>query len=503
MTFQSSGRFRAMDVSELWPFRNGSGRCETLWPLRIALAVANQFGRCDTPPVAEVSVERPPELRSSCVGRGSWRIASASSACCRSRTLDHGNARRSLSFRAGATDQSSVRILVAEDTAFWRLKVEEILSATGHEIVWASNGEEACRLLNSDSGIDLVITDWEMPVMNGLELCRRVRSQERAPYLPIILLTSRGARGDLADGLNAGADAFVTKPIHESQLLAQIGVAQRVLQLEENLAAKVRDLTDAKRRLDRDLEAAAAVQRSLLPREAPSIPGLEFAWVYESCEIVGGDLFNVFRLSQDQIGMYILDVSGHGTSAALLSVGLSHVLSPDPQQGGILKRDSGDSGEAVIVPPFEVALELNRRYPLMETSRQYLTFLYGILDLTSLVFRFVRAGHPGPIQIAGGRAVSHDHGGGIPIGIHENVRYRDELIALSPGDSVVFYTDGLSEALSETDEEFGLERILATLSRANGRGIGERVELLRRRIEEFGKGRRLRDDVTMLGLGLA
>jgi len=400
------------------------------------------------------------------------------------------------------TDHTKVRILVAEDTAFWRLKVEEILAGKGHELTWAGNGSEALRVLASDAHIDLVITDWEMPGMDGLALCREVRRRGDQPYVPIILLTSREAKCDLAAGLNAGADAFVTKPIHEAELLAQIGVARRILELEESLGAKVRDLTDAKRRLDRDLEAAAAVQRALLPRESPRIPGLEFAWVYESCEIVGGDLFNVFQLTSNEVGMYILDVSGHGTSAALLSVALSHVLTPLPTQGGILVRDVG-AAEPEVVAPSEIAQELNRRYPLMATSRQYLTFLYGILDLSTLVFRFVRAGHPAPIQIASGRAISHDHGGGIPIGINADARYRDEMIALSPGDSVLFYTDGVSETLSDEEEEFGLERVVAALSGPGGAGIRERIAALWGEIEEFGKGRRLRDDVTMVGLGLA
>jgi sigma-B regulation protein RsbU (phosphoserine phosphatase) len=395
-----------------------------------------------------------------------------------------------------------VRILIAEDTEFWRLQVGEILGGRGHDIVWAENGVEAWNLLTGNNGIDLLITDWEMPAMDGVDLCRRLRSRGSAPYLPIILLTSREKKNDLAEALNAGADAFVTKPIHEAELLAQIGVAKRILELEESLDVKVRDLTLAKCRLDRDLEAAAAIQRSLLPDAPPGIPGLEFAWVYDSCEIVGGDMFNLFRLSDRQVGMYILDVSGHGTSAALLSVGLSHVLTPFPEQGGILKRVSPGSSEPEVTPPFEVAGELNRRYPLMEKSRQYATFLYGILDLSTLAFRYVCAGHPGPIQIACGGALSHDRGGGIPIGIADNARYRDEVIALSPGDSLVLYTDGVSEALSEDDEEFGLERVLNTLSSMHGGGIRHRVEALRKRIEEFGKGRRLRDDVTVVGLGL-
>ncbi len=257
-----------------------------------------------------------------------------------------------------------MRILVAEDTAFWRMKLEEILVGQGHEVVWAEDGMEAWRRLTGDDGIDLVITDWEMPVANGVDLCKRLRNRPRTPYLPIILLTSRDEKKDLAEGLNAGADAFVSKPINEAELLAQIGVTERILKLEQRLDAKVRDLTRAKSRLDRDLEAAAAIQRSLFPEESPDFPGLEFAWVYDSCEIIGGDMFNVLRLTDDEVGMYVLDVSGHGTSAALLSVGLSHLLMPFPEQGGILKRNLPGSSEPEVTPPCEVALELNHRYPL-------------------------------------------------------------------------------------------------------------------------------------------
>jgi sigma-B regulation protein RsbU (phosphoserine phosphatase) len=401
-----------------------------------------------------------------------------------------------------STDEWWVRILIAEDTAFWRMKLEEILTDRGHDVVWAEDGMEAWRLLTSDDSLDLLITDWEMPGANGLDLCKRLRNRPRTPYLPIILLTSRDAKRDLAEGLNAGADAFVSKPINQAELLAQIGVTERILKLEQSLDTKVRDLTLAKNRLDRDLEAAATIQHSLLPEESPDFPGLEVAWVYDSCEIVGGDMFNVFRLSDDEVGMYVLDVSGHGTSAALLSVGLSHVLMPFPEQGGILKRSASGSSEPEVTPPCEVALELNRRYPLMEKSRQYLTFLYGIFDLSTLVFRYVRAGHPGPIQITDGGALSHDRGGGIPVGISEDARYRDDVIALSPGDALVLYTDGVTEALNQDDEEFGLDRVLKTLSSAKGCGISQQLEVLRKRIEEFAKGRRLRDDVTMVGFGL-
>jgi sigma-B regulation protein RsbU (phosphoserine phosphatase) len=395
-----------------------------------------------------------------------------------------------------------VRILVADDTAFWRMKVADILAGSEHCVRFVEDGEAAWQILCDDPDIDLLITDWEMPRTSGVELCRRLRARPREPYLPIILLTSRGEKEDLTEGLNAGADAFVTKPIHDAELLAQIGVAERILKLESDLASKVRDVTVAKARLDRDLEAAAEVQRSLLPAEPPLVPGVDFGWVYESCDQVGGDMFNVTRLAKNLVGLYVLDVSGHGTPAALLSVGLSHVLTPFPEQGGILRRGGRRGDGEGIVPPREVAEELNRRYPLIERSGQYVTFLYGILDLSDLTFRFVRAGHPGPVQLTAKGALSHDDGGGIPIGIRKDVRYRDEVLALSPGDGVVFYTDGATEATNERDQEYGLPRLLEALSRRDGR-LASRLVRVRSDIEEFAKGGRLRDDFTMVGVELA
>ena len=169
---------------------------------------------------------------------------------------------------------------------------------------------------------------------------------------------------------------------------------------------------------------AAAIQRSLLPEAPPQIPGLVFAWFYRACKQVGGDMFNVFRLSEDHVGVYVLDVSGHGTSAALHSVSLSQVLNPFPQQGGIMKRAGADGSPSTVTSPCEVAAELNRRFPLVAQSGQYFTFLYGILDLPTLRFCYVRAGHPGPIAVSRGRARFHDEGGGVPIGVVDDARLR-------------------------------------------------------------------------------
>jgi sigma-B regulation protein RsbU (phosphoserine phosphatase) len=389
-----------------------------------------------------------------------------------------------------------VKILVADDQALWRSCLSDALAQWGYEVACAEDGEQAWRAVREDPEVAILVTDWVMPGASGPDLCRRVRALQRRRYLPIILLTSRGEREDLAQALEAGADAFVRKPFHAPELLAQLHMAERILRLEEGLARQVERVTKAMQRIDSDLAHAAAIQRSLLPERPPPVPGIGFAWHYRACERLGGDMFDVFRLDAQHVGLYVLDVSGHGTSAALHSVGLSRVLRPASEQGGILMRDGA------LRAPCEVAAELNRRFPLLEQSGQYLTLLYGILDLPSLRLRYVSAGHPGPLRVHRGVARLHDEGGGVPIGVAADASYSDQELALAPGDLLFLFTDGVHETVNARGEEFGIGRLLEAAGAAGPLGVARGLEALRLRLDEFREDAPPRDDVTLLGLGV-
>jgi sigma-B regulation protein RsbU (phosphoserine phosphatase) len=303
----------------------------------------------------------------------------------------------------------------------------------------------------------------------------------------------------MVEALNSGADAFLTKPFGPARLLAQIRVAERILNLEQRLAEQLQELQIAHDRLESGLTAAAAVQSSLLPEVSPKIHGVDFEWSYEACERLGGDMFNIFRLDERRVGMYVLDVSGHGPSAALQSVTLSHVLTPFDQQGGILKRINESSGRYEVTNPAEVARRLNREFPLIERSGQFFTFLYGILDVETRVVRYVKAGHPGPIVASRDGVRCLEKGGGIPIGILPDAEYEEEQLELSAGDSLIFYTDGVLETFSARREIFGLDRMIQSIAEAGG-GIAERLRALRLSLDAFGRGEPRRDDVTFVGL---
>jgi len=400
-----------------------------------------------------------------------------------------------------SAESPRVRVLVADDDPIQRDLLQTALSGWGYEVVCVDDGMRAWELLQRGSRFSVLITDWVMPELDGVALCRKVRGQPRDPYLPIILLTSRERSEDMVEALNSGADAFLTKPFDATRLLAQIRVAERILRLEERLAEQVRELRIANERLESGLSAAAAVQSSLLPEVSPKIHGVGFEWRYQACESLGGDMFNIFRLDERQVGMYVLDVSGHGASAALQSVTLSHVLTPFDQQGGILKRISEKSGRYEVVSPPEVARRLNRAFPLMERSGQFFTFLYGILDVETRVVRYVKAGHPGPIVSSRLGVRCLEKGGGIPIGILQDAEYEEERLALDSGDTLVFYTDGVLETRNALGEFFGLDRTIQSIAGTLG-GVTEQLRALQLSLDDFGRGEPRRDDVTFVGLGI-
>ena len=392
-----------------------------------------------------------------------------------------------------------MRVLIADDDRLQRGLLETLLSGWGYDVTCVDDGMRAWELLQGESRFSVLITDWVMPELDGVALCRKLRSEQRDPYLPVILISSREGSEDMIQALNSGADAFLTKPFGPDRLLAQIRVAERILKLEERLAEQLRELRIANARLESGLTAAAAVQSSLLPEVSPKIHGVGFEWSYEACERLGGDMFNIFRLDERRVGMYVLDVSGHGPSAALQSVTLSHVLTPFDQQGGILKRINENSGRYEVTSPAEVARRLNREFPLIERSGQFFTFLYGILDVETSVVRYVKAGHPGPIVVTPDGARCLEKGGGIPIGILPDAEYEEDQVELSSGDSLIFYTDGVFETFNAQREVYGLDRMIRTIAESGG-GISERLRALQLSLDAFGGGEPRRDDVTFVGL---
>lgn len=263
---------------------------------------------------------------------------------------------------------------------------------------------------------------------------------------------------------------------------------------EAALSDANRRLGAANERMARDLKAAAGIQRALLPEVPPRAPGLEFAWGFRPCDELAGDILNAYALDEDRIALYVIDVSGHGVAAALFAVALSRLLSPS--RGG--PAPVVDSLESSDLAPARLAEELNKRFPFDPRSRQYFTMLYGVISPSTRCFRYVSAGHPGPVVVPHNGAPRDLSASGFPVGLIEGATYQEEIIELHPGDRLFLITDGLLEAEDPQGQEFGMDRVLQELGSTRRKPLAEATDGLVRKVENWCGTSGMQDDASVL-----
>ena len=249
--------------------------------------------------------------------------------------------------------------------------------------------------------------------------------------------------------------------------------------------------------LREDLQAAAALQRALLPAQLPTFAELAFTYRFRPCTEVGGDALNVIPLDGEHIAIYMLDVSGHGVAAALLSVALTHLLSSVPENSFLYRSSAG--GHA-IASPAEVVSRLNSRFMFTPEAPRFFTMIFGVLEKPTGLFRYVAAGHLGPIHVAPGRPPTLGETGGIPVGLMPAATYEEHVIALAPGDRLYFVTDGIIEAENPSEDCFGVERLLEALAEKPARPLHEAVGSLMDRVEAWSAPQGPTDDASILGI---
>ena len=241
------------------------------------------------------------------------------------------------------------------------------------------------------------------------------------------------------------------------------------------------------KQLKRDLQAAAQVQHTQLPKDLPEVDGFKFGWRYRPCQELAGDALNILPIDDNHIAVYVLDVSGHGVRAALQSFSLNLDLRP---------RQDGPTFNF----PEQVFARLNVKYPVEMETGMFFTILYGVLDTATGEFTYASAGHPGPVLIKKGQPPNIIETHSFPIGVSADAEYTSKTIQLEEGDRLILYTDGVVEALSSRDIPFGEERFLKTLSRNRINPIEECLDAVMKSMENWACHVDLRDDLSLIGI---
>lgn len=385
-------------------------------------------------------------------------------------------------------------ILVVDDTPANLQVLAGMLKDRGYKVRPVPGGKLALLAARRDPP-DLILLDINMPEMSGYEVCEHLKADDRLKGVPVIFISALTEQLDKVKAFATGGVDYITKPFQMEELHARVETHLKLRRLQVELEDANARLEHVNARMSRDLAAAARIQQTFLPPEAPAVPGAAFAWCYRPCDELAGDGLNVVPLGGGQVGLYVLDVSGHGVASALLSVSMSRLLSPPSDPSSILVR----VGDRSVTPPAEVADRLNRLFPFDPATEQFATLVYGVLDTPTGEFRYASAGHPGPVHLPAGAAPVILPSRGFPIGLAGEA-YDERSVRLMPGDRLYLYSDGIPEAMDPAGRPFGDARLLDAIARRRSEPLQEGTNALVAEVAQWHGSERLLDDISILAV---
>ena len=259
----------------------------------------------------------------------------------------------------------------------------------------------------------------------------------------------------------------------------QTGLALENSHLMEAIAAEVAQ----RERLNRELEIAREVQERLFPQSCPAVDGLDYAGNCRPALGVGGDYYDFLPLTDGSLGIAVGDVSGKGIPAALLMASLQASL-----------RGQTIAGQSDLA---KLMSNINRLIFEATPANRYATFFYGQYEPSTRRFAYVNGGHNAPMVFRAGEVLRLEDGGPA-VGLFKPARYSQASIDLAPGDVLVLYTDGISEAMDSTEEEWGEDRLMEAVKACRNRPASEMIECLIRDADAFAAGAPQHDDMTLL-----
>ncbi|MEG3897255.1 MULTISPECIES: SpoIIE family protein phosphatase [unclassified Microcoleus] len=369
-------------------------------------------------------------------------------------------------------------LVIDDDTAVQEL-LRRTLKKQGYEVTVASNGEDGVAQAQKLRPA-LIICDWIMPRLTGIDVCRRVKADPDLSTTQFFLLTSLGSIADRVKGLDAGADDFISKPIELNELQARVRAGLRLHQLS-------RDLKIAKQSLEAELAEAAEYVQSLLPDPMTEPVSIEAKFI--PSRQLGGDCFDYNWLDADYLAIYLLDVAGHGLRAALPSVAVLNLLR------------SRTLPNIDYYKPSDVLRALNTTFQMSYQNDKYFTIWYGVYNRISRQLVYASAGHPPAVLISQSPAstakIQRLKTPGMPVGMFPDAPYVDNCCDVEDLSTLYIFSDGVYEIHQPDGNIWGLDPFIDLLAAYNG-ASADQLELVLNYIQTLNAKAVFDDDWSLL-----
>jgi len=384
-------------------------------------------------------------------------------------------------------NQSELKILVVDDEAdlesLVRQKFRHQIREGIYDFVFALNGVEALARIIEYPEIAIVLSDINMPEMDGLTLLTRLKELKNTG-LKTVIVSAYGDMDNIREAMNRGAFDFITKPIDFSDLEITIKkTLEEIQEVRRSLAEHYQLLS-----IQQDLNTAREIQQAILPKDFPPFPDISSFDVFASmvaAREVGGDFFDFFLMDKERLGFVIGDVSGKGVPAAIFMAICRTLI-----------RASGVKGASAV----NCISAVNNLLCKESVSSMFVTVFYGILDIGSGRVEYVNAGHNAPYVISGEKIEPVELTGGLALGIVENFEFKAKSLMLKPGDQMILFSDGVTEAFNANNQAFGNEKLEAILRNNVNSQLDAMVNEIIAEVNAFSYGVPQSDDLTLLAI---
>ena len=370
-----------------------------------------------------------------------------------------------------------MRILIADDDSITRRLLETILTKWSYQVVIAQDGDEAWQILQGEGAPKLAILDWMMPGLDGVEICRRARQRIDAPYVYIMLLTSKVRKEDLIEGMEAGADDYLTKPFNRHELEVRLRAGLRILDLQEALVASSEELAQVR---SQEAEMGHRLRSTLLTGEPPALmPGVEVSARTEPGSQLDGDFYDFFPHNDHVLDLVMGDVLGQGLPAALIAAATkNHFLRT-------LHRAAASGGEPPT--PAQIVTQVHDAIGgQFLGQKNFETLCYARFDSQTHQLDYVDCGYSPTVYFEKKTGKCKMlRGDNMPLGIGQQENYRQLSLTFAPGDHFLFHSDGITEALNATGEAFGPDRLTALVQNAVDLSAEELITRVHNAVREF------------------